>query len=385
MEEAVTALSRLLQIPQDDLNDSIVFYRLSEDHPDSHVLTDGLSLQHLTVIAKKDSIFSPLLFFPGGHGLQSFNRFRTIYRPAPSDRDDLSFINFVVQLDRIIESGHFSRFRKFLSRCRQHAEDEENRFVISDIQTIEASILHKMSISSEQLHLALMWSPEALCLKRVVRYADSVGILSGFSREQMIHSDRSSPHLPQLTRFHDTEIVVYHNDSAATPRRSLRSHQKQLQPLGKKGVRNTHVQCGEFHKDGRYIPRISTFPPSTPLLHTISPTDLLDHLQESAEILSTQYETIFKQNVDARDQDVCRKLISDTENILADEQILNLSIIHRKYLRDKLRRAISQVRSLLQETVAYDPSTSSIKHSPVASILPFLKPRQHLDNKEQPD
>ena len=135
----------------------------------------------------------------------------------------------------------------------------------------------------------------------------------------------------------------------------------------------------------RYIPRICTFPPSTPLLHTISPTDLLDHLQESAGILSTQYETIFKQNVDARDQDVCRKLISDTENILADEQILNLSIMHRKYLRDKLRRAISQVRSLLQETVAYDPSISSIKHSPVVSILPFLKPRQHLDNKEQPD
>ena len=155
---------------------------------------------------------------------------------------------------------------------------------------------------------------------------------------------------------------MYHNDSAATPRRSLRSRQKQLQSLSKKGVRNTHVQCGEFHKDVRYIPRISTFPPTTPLVHTISPTDLLDHLQESAEILSTQYETIFKQNVDARDQDVCRKLISDTENILADEQILNLSIIHRKYLRDKLRRAISHVRSLLQETVAYDPSTSSIKH-----------------------
>ena len=75
-KEAFTALSRLLQIPRDNLNDSIVFYRLSEDHPDSHVLTDGLSLQYMTVIAKKDSIFSPLLFFPGGHGLQIFNRYR---------------------------------------------------------------------------------------------------------------------------------------------------------------------------------------------------------------------------------------------------------------------------------------------------------------------
>ena len=73
--------------------------------------------------------------------------------------------------------------------------------------------------------------------------------------------------------------------------------------------------------------------------------------------------------------------------MLADDQIpvSLLLITHKRYLRDKLRKAISQVRTLYQEAATYDQSSSSIKRSPVVSILPFLTRCHRLDNKEQPD
>ena len=99
MEEALAALSLLLQSPREDLNDSILFS--SEDHPDSHILTNELSLQHTTIIARKDSIFSPLLFFPEGFGLQNFNRYRTIRRSFHPDKDDVFYINFATRLSQL--------------------------------------------------------------------------------------------------------------------------------------------------------------------------------------------------------------------------------------------------------------------------------------------
>ena len=49
-----------------------------------------------------------------------------------------------------------------------------------------------------------------------------------------------------------------------------------------------------------------------------------------------------------------QQIISDSENLLADEGLMSLSVLHRRFLRDRLRKAIAQVRTLQQETVAYD-------------------------------
>ena len=230
-----------------------------------------------------------------------------------------------------------------------------------------------------------MWSPEAICLKRVVCFSVAAGISSGFSREQMFHFDRSLPLLPQLASFHDNEIIVYCNNYAAPPRHPSRQRRGQSQPPAQKAVRNTHLQCCEFHNEGMSVPSISTFPHSCSLPHIISPAAALEHFHESTVALLTQYDHISKQSVETRDKDVCRKIITDTENMLADDQIHNLSATHKRYLRDKLRKAISQVRTLYQEAATYDQSSSSIKRSPVVSILPFLIRRHRLDNKEQPD
>ena len=173
-----------------------------------------------------------------------------------------------------------------------------------------------------------MWSCEAGCLKRVVRFTVDADISSGFSREQMFRSDRFFPFLPQLASFHDSEIIVYCNNHAAPRRRPSRQCRGQSQPPTQKAVRNTHTQCRVFHKEGKYTPKISTFPQTSSLPHIISPSETLESFHESAAALSTQYELIFKQSVETRDKDACRKIISDTENILADDQICNLSAIY---------------------------------------------------------
>ncbi len=82
---------------------------------------------------------------------------------------------------------------------------------------------------------------------------------------------------------------------------------------------------------------------------------------------------------------MCQQIISDTETLLNDELILNLSSAYKKYLKAKLRRAIAQVRTVYQEAAAYDPTLSSNCRPIVNSILPFLtrQPRR-LDNKDPP-
>ncbi len=89
----------------------------------------------------------------------------------------------------------------------------------------------------------------------------------------------------------------------------------------------------------------------------------------------------------------------DAESLLTDEyRLFSLSVSHKKYLREKLRRAIIRVRSILQEAVAYDSSqlffsTSELSEQCKAfyyyfdssqSNLPDLS-RLSLDNKEKPE
>ncbi len=83
---------------------------------------------------------------------------------------------------------------------------------------------------------------------------------------------------------------------------------------------------------------------------------------------------------------MCQQIISETETLLSDELISNLSAAHKKYLNDKLRRAIAQVQTVYQEAATYDPNLLSKRRSIVNSILPFLtrQPRR-LDNKDPPD
>ena len=79
------------------------------------------------------------------------------------------------------------------------------------------------------------------------------------------------------------------------------------------------------------------------------------------------------------------RLFLTPEVLLADERISSLSTIHRKYLRGRLRRAITQIQSIRQEADAYDPSPIAARPSNVSSILPFLTRRHRLDNKDPPD
>jgi hypothetical protein len=378
-EEAINAVSRLTEI----LPSMIDIYRLSDDHPDCHVRIHDLSPQHTNIITSRDNIFSPLLLFPGNYGLHSFNRYRTIRQPYPQDKNNLLFINLIVRLERLIESGHLSRFRDFLRRCSQHAEDADNRYAINDIQTIQASVLHKESLTSVQLHLALMWSPVAGCLQRTVRYSISTNISSGFSSDQMYHLDRTLSSLPQIACYQDNDVAVYHSTVPGTHRRPSR-HCKVTQSPESQPSHNTPSQCRTFHKEGKHAPKISTFP-RLPSLPQPSSFEALGSLQESVATLSHRYESVAQQNVDVRDTAACQRIISDTETLLTeDEQIPCLSVAHRRYLRDKLRRAINQVRTIQQETVAYDPSPRSHRQ-PQTSILSFLIRQARLDNQDPPD
>jgi hypothetical protein len=142
-----------------------------------------------------------LLFFPGGYGLQNFNRYRKIRHFFPLDMDVKYFTNFVVRLERLIETGHLTRFFSFLLRCSHRAEEVENRYILRDLQTIQLSVIHKESLSSELLHQFLIWSPEASSLYHIVQYAVASGITSGFSSDQMYRIHRNVPNLPQIVDF----------------------------------------------------------------------------------------------------------------------------------------------------------------------------------------
>ncbi len=69
---------------------------------------------------------------------------------------------------------------------------------------------------------------------------------------------------------------------------------------------------------------------------------------------------------------MCQQTIFDTETLFTDERISNLSALHRKYLRDKLRWAIAQVQTIHQEVAAYDPTLTSNWGPFVNSTVLFL-------------
>ncbi len=104
------------------------------------VQIEELSPHGLNIVTSKENIFSPLLFFPGGYGLQNFNRYRKIRHFFPLDMDVKYFTNFVVRLERLIETGHLTRFFSFLLRCFHHAEEAEKRYILRDLQTIRPTV-----------------------------------------------------------------------------------------------------------------------------------------------------------------------------------------------------------------------------------------------------
>ena len=143
--------------------------------------------------------------------------------------------------------------------------------------------------------------------------------------------------------------------------------------------------CRLFQYEGRYAPNISSFP-SIPPPPLASLTEAITELQQRAVTFSRLYRTVSGQSVDARDTQLCQQIINDAEALLADEQISNLSVKHKQYLRHKLRRAITAVRTLQQEAAAYDSTLPHYRPPTTNSILPFLisQPRR-LDNKDPPD
>jgi len=128
------------------------------------------------------------------------------------------------------------------------------------------------------------------------------------------------------------------------------------------------------------------FPPIPPL-PSLSSEKVLNSIHLSVKSLYSRFEKVSKQNVDVRDKVMCQQIISESEALLRDDRVSELSAIHRKYLRDKLRRAITSVRTIHQEATAYDPTLPPSNRRPIVnSILPFLirQPRR-LDNKDPPD
>ena len=109
------------------------------------------------------------------------------------------------------------------------------------------------------------------------------------------------------------------------------------------------------------------------------------------DTLQQQYMQVSQQKVDVRDSEKCQQIISDSESLLTDDRLLSLSASHKKFLREKLKRAIIQVRTIQQEASAYDssqlPNANSIlcffsrgQPDPVG-----LSEKKSLDNKDDPD
>ncbi len=160
-----------------------------------------------------------------------------------------------------------------------------------------------------------------------------------------------------------------------------------------KEVRISTKDCLNFHDDESYNIKVSTFPAIAPPPRRSENEDLLA-IQNNVHAFSLKYETICHLAPEDCDQNVCHQIISDSESLLADEIFLKLSVLsHRKFLREKLRKAIIQVRTILQEAVAYDPSQLLNTVTKTKSIQCFFNRRQpdstvsrhSLDNKEHPD
>ncbi len=77
----------------------------------------------------------------------------------------------------------------------------------------------------------------------------------------------------------------------------------------------------------------------------------------NAESLNLQYETVLRQETDKRDKSICERIIFNAESLLNEEdRLFSLSVSHRKHFREKLKRTIVQIRSILEEVVAYGSS-----------------------------
>ena len=93
---------------------------------------------------------------------------------------------------------------------------------------------------------------------------------------------------------------------------------------------------------------------SLPLPSHSSSSESLAFFSGKVDTLRLQYETVLRQDIEDRDKSLCEVIITDSENLLIeDDRLLSLSTSHKKYLRERLRKAISQVRAILQEAVAY--------------------------------
>ena len=391
-EDALIAVSHLTRI----LPSHIDIYSYSEVHPDTYVrIPEGMSTQRANFISDSTSTFSPLLSLTAevlGGVFEGFIKYRAIRQEALHDKAECMFVNFIVRLERLIRSGHLIRFRDFIQRCSLHAEEAENRIVLRDIQAVQTSILHRAELTSEQLHGTLMWSSVAMSLRHVVAYALTYGITSGFSTDQMHSLVRSLPpeiKLPTTIPFNGKEIVIYHSAAAPYLRATIKRRCK-TQPLQKvKTVQNKIKDCLLFHTDRQHTPKISTFSEISLPPHQSSIAELAS-FQANIDDLRQRYAQVSQQCVEERDTETCQAIISDSENLLTDDRLPSLSATHRKLLREKLRRAITQVRTIQQEATAYDssqlPKANSILHffkrnQPASTCLS----RRSLDNKEDPD
>jgi hypothetical protein len=253
-------------------------------------------------------------------------------------------------------------------------------------------MLYKAEPTSEQLRGILMWSPVAINLRRVVDYAFNHGITSGFSTDQMHSLVRLLPpeiKLPTTIPLNGKEIVIYHSTAPQLMRAMIKRRCKK-QPLQMvKTVTNKIKDCLLFHTDRLYTPKISTFSETLPPPHLSSAAELAS-FQTNIDDLRQRYAHLSQQCVEERDTETCQTIISDCENLLTDDRLSSLSATHRKLLREKLRRAITQVRSIQQEATAYDssqlPKANSILHFFKRNQPgPICMSRIPLDNKEDPD
>ena len=316
------------------------------------------------------------------------------------DADDFKFMAFIVRIECLILLGHLSLFRDFIRRCNVHADNDGNFIMLQIIRAVQTSILYSATLSCEELHNFLVWSPVVADVRQVVKYAISSSIPSGFTKEHIRRLNCALPRgvaLPQILSQYGKEIVLYHVSDSFKPRLSLLRSCKNsalIPLLKKKLVHNNLKDCCNFHIEGSHTPPISTFL-SLPLPSHSSSSESLAFFSGKVDTLRLHYETVLRQDVEDRDKSLCEVIITDSENLLIeDDRLLSLSTSHRKYLRERLRKAISQVRIILQEAAAYDSSQLLNSVDNANTILHYFNRCQpntpdlsmnFLDNKEHPD
>jgi len=287
-----------------------------------------------------------------------------------------------------------------------YATEEDNQIMLQHIHAVQTSILYNKTLSCKDLHAFLAWSPAVINLQHVVKYAISSEISSGFTKEQMRLLEDTLAldiHLPQIISRPEKEIVVYQridspdsSESRLTLSRTCKTSKLSSLPV-KKLVHNKLKDCRSFHSEKSLPSRVSTFPPlASPPLRSLP--NALEYFLDKTNDLKIKYETVSRLGVEDRDKDLCEHIITESENLLNDEDnLFSLSISHRKYLREKLRKAIIKIRSLLQEAIAYDSSQlpNQLSQTKTRTILHYFNRcqslnlpnslRNSLDNKEKPD